>query len=172
MANVRPTVLKIMSRMESVTETVIHRLGSEMYRISQMYVPVDKGNLKRSGQLILIPKGFILRYTKAYARRIEYGMAAHTEHVRHSHVRAHRRRTKRRKSPAERAKARYGRMPRGYVVKRFTATHTWVRGHTRRPHSRKVPRQAAQPYIRPARSQVLKRMPRLLRQQLGPRIVV
>ena len=170
--NVRPTLLKIMSRVAPAMEVVIHKVGTEMYRISQQYVPVASGDLKRSGQLIPIPNGFILRYTRPYARRIEHGMAAHTEHVRHSHVRAHRRRTKRRKSPTERALARYGRLPRGYVVKRFTRTHTWVSGHTRKAHARKVPRQKAQPYVRPARHQVLRRLPRLIREQLGPRVVV
>lgn len=143
-----------------------------MYRISQMYVPVKTGDLKRSGQIILIPNGFILRYTRPYARRIEHGMAAHTERVRKARVRAHRRRTKKRMSPTQRALKRYGRLPRGYVVKRFTETHTWVRGHTRKAHARKVPRQRAQPYVRPARYQVMRRLPRLIRQELGPRVVV
>lgn len=172
MANVRPTVLKIMTRMNPAMEAVLHRVGLEMHRISQMYVPVDKGDLKRSGKVFLIPGGFILRYGMPYARRIEYGMAAHTERVRKARVKAHRRRVKKRRSPEERARKRFGYLPRGYVVKRFGEHHTWVRGHTRKSHIRNVPRQKAQPYIRPARYQVLRRMPRLLRQQLGPRIVI
>lgn len=172
MANRRPTTLKIRAVVFPKLEAAIHRVGQEMWRISQMYVPVDSGDLKRSGKLFLIPNGFILRYGMPYSARIEYGMRAHTEHVRKARVRAHRRRTKRRKSPVARAMARYGRLPRGYVVKRFTETSTWVRGHTRKAHSRKVPRQRAQPYMRPARYQVLRRLPRLLRQELGPRIVI
>jgi len=166
-------VTKVIARVTPKLEAVIHQVGYDMWRISQQYVPVGKtGDLKRSGRIFLIPNGFILRYGMPYARRIEQGMAAHTEHVRKARVQGYRRTVKRAMTPEARALKRYGYMPRGYVVKRFGTTQTWVRGHTRRAHSRKVPRQKAQPYIRPARYQVMRRLPVLLRQQLGPRIVL
>ena len=67
--------------------------AEETFTLSQVYVPVDRGALKKSGTLELTSTGAIIAYRTSYAAKMESGLppGATVEVPRHT-IKAHRRR--------------------------------------------------------------------------------
>ncbi len=77
--------------------TVVRALQSaaeETFALSQRYVPVDKGTLRKSGTLELTSTGAVIFYRTSYAMKMEEGIPpGTTEEVPRHTVKAHRRRS-------------------------------------------------------------------------------
>jgi hypothetical protein len=67
----------------------IRDCGEQIFKDSQMYVPVDKGQLKKSGRTKKIYNGFQIAYRTPYAAAVEYGYGPMVERVSRHWVREH-----------------------------------------------------------------------------------
>lgn len=99
--------------------------GEAVFLLSQQpgYVPVDKGTLKKSGVLRLLPNGFEIVYRTPYAAPVHFGVPEHDETVRRHWVR-----------PFRRIKPR----------------STLVHGHFRGPFGRHMSTREARPWLQNA----------------------
>lgn len=70
----------------------LRRFVDQVFFLSQVYVPVDRGTLKKSGTVRPVQGGFEIAYRTPYAAPVEFGYPEHWQHVRRHRVRQHRRR--------------------------------------------------------------------------------
>jgi len=174
-----PIGAKLQVAMAEHVTTLLHEMGKQLHYRSAQLAPYLSGKLRRSGKLTLLPNGFILIYGVPYARRREYGMRAHVESVRYHRVKGHLRRVKHRRKAWgrnwTRGHFRNRVLRRGYfqISKNpldIGDQKTFVRPHARHAHARHCKREKAQPYVRPAKREVIKTLARGLKQRLGAQI--
>ncbi len=174
-----PLGVKVQKAMTEHLTTLLHEMGKQMHYRSAQLAPYLSGKLRRSGKLTLLPNGFLLVYEVPYARRREYGMRAHVEHVRYHRVKGHLRKVAHRRKAWQRnwTKGHFRNrvLRRGYfrISKNpldIGDQKTFVKPHARHAHERHCKREKAQPYVRPARREVIKSLQRGLKQRLGSQI--
>lgn len=82
----------IRKRLQLIGQQIVEDLAERTYALSQKYVPVASGALKRSGKVRKYKNGSsAVVYTARYARVIEYGRDGGTESVSGYAVKRHRR---------------------------------------------------------------------------------
>lgn len=155
--------------------------GEQIFKDSQMYVPVDKGHLKKSGRTRKIYNGFQISYRSPYAAAVEYGYGPMTEHVKRHWVREHFRKYRHfRKVFNVKTGRTYthvlgpprpynGVMARRLVpvdIKRKMKKNQFVQAHYRGPFDRQVGRHVGRFYLRTAIDNYLPALPQYIAKHL------
>jgi hypothetical protein len=122
--------------------------GEKMFTESDRDVPVDKGELKKSGVFRRLPDGFEIVYRSGHAVPVHFGVPAHDEWVRRHWVRPHRMRIR----------------PRSTVSGRWRLVA--VRGHFRGPFSRHMNDRAARPWLQDAVDRVYPDIGRYIKRRI------
>ena len=126
--------------------------GEAVFTLSQRGVPVDKGTLKKSGVLRLLPNGFEIAYRTPYAAPVHFGVPEHDERVQRHFVHPYQRKT-----------------ARGGVLfgspRRIRTRSVLVHGHYRGPFSRHMRDRAARPWLQDAFDELYPELGKYLKQR-------
>jgi hypothetical protein len=135
-------------RLSSTAVKGIQDLGEAIFYLSQRYVPVDKGFLKKSGVFRRLPNGFEIVYRTPYAAAVHFGVPEHDERVRQHWVRT------------------YSMRPRPAGPRRVKARTVLVHGHYRGPFIRHMHERLPRPWLQDAVDELYPKLGEYIRRRM------